>query len=233
LGVGEILYDYFDANLGSAAGHNRLLALDTAPFVLFINPDTFASPFMLIELAQPHWDTSVGIAEARQIPLEHPKKFDHATGDTSWASTAGCLVRREVTEKLNGFDADSFFLYCDDVDFSWRTRLAGYRVLMQPTACLFHDKRLTAGGQIGVSEAEMYYSAEASLMLAWKYSRPDLARKWSEGLLQSENPTWVRAADRFEQRRAEGSLPRPIDADGRVAQFVGMQFAEHRFSYSD
>src|SRR5580700_2384616 len=159
-GVTEVTYDYFARNLGSAAGHNRLLEGNAARFVLFLNPDTFASPFMLIELGLAHCDPRVGIAEARQIPLEHPKAFDRQTGDTSWASTAGCLVRSDVFDHIGGFDADSFFLYCDDVDFSWRTRLAGFRVVLQPTARIFHDKRLTLGATMETGEAEMYYSAE-------------------------------------------------------------------------
>ena len=37
----------------------------------------------------------VGIAEARQIPLEHPKAFDPVTGDTPWAS--GCLIAMRMS----------------------------------------------------------------------------------------------------------------------------------------
>jgi hypothetical protein len=232
-GVTGIDYEFFDSNLGSAAGHNRLLERNGSDYVLILNPDTFASPFMLTELGVSHLDSSVGIAEARQVPLEHPKAYDHQTGDTSWASTAGCLVKRKVIDAIGGFDAASFFLYCDDVDFSWRTRLAGFRVVLQPTARLFHDKRLTMDAVIHTGEAELYYSAEASLMLAWKYSRPDLVELWLESLSVSPIEQWVRAADAFEDRQRDGTLPEPIDPDGSVAQFVGTSFAEHRFFYSD
>jgi len=232
-GVADVSYDFFGENLGSAGGHNRLLTGFDQDFVLFLNPDAVASPHVLGELLLPHADARVGITEARQLPLEHPKSFDRRSGDTSWASTAGALVSADVVEKVGGFDADSFFLYCDDVDFSWRARLAGFRVVHQPTARIFHDKRLDPAGQIVVGDAEHYYAAEAALMLAWKYSRDDLIDQWLPELLDSPMELRVKAAQAFVRRRAEGRLPERLDPEGRVAEFVGSNFAEHRFSYSD
>jgi hypothetical protein len=231
-GIG-LTYDFFGGNLGSAGGHNRLLEQLNEEFVLFLNPDAYISPFLFPELALQHNDSGVGIVEARQIPLEHPKAFDPNSGDTSWASTAGALVKRSVIDAIGGFDADSFFLYCDDVDFSWRARLAGFRVVYEPAARIFHDKRLTLDGVMAVGDAEHYYAAEAALMLAWKYSRPDLAATWSQGMLDGGGPLQQQAATRFLARQAAGELPAAIDPEGRVAQFLGTDFAEHRFSYAD
>ena len=233
LGIEWITYDYFGENLGSARGHNRLLTEFKEDFVLFLNPDAYLSPFALAELMLLSADGTAGIIEARQIPLEHPKSFDPDSGDTSWASTAGALVRRSVIEAIEGFDADSFFLYCDDVDFSWRARLAGYRVVHQPTAQIFHDKRLTTYATMHVGDAEHYYAAEAALMLAWKYSRPDLSEKWALELEESTMELQRNAAAEFRKRAAEGRLPTPIDPEGHVAQFIGTDFAKHRFSYAD
>src|SRR5690606_12759794 len=116
----------------------------------------------------------VGLVEAKQIPIEHPKDFDPETGETSWASTACAMGPLEVFREIDGFDADSFFLYGDDVDFSWRVRLAGYKVIHQSSAFVFHDKRLSHEGRWMSSPAEQYYSAEATLLLTYKWSRSDL-----------------------------------------------------------
>jgi hypothetical protein len=178
-------------------------------------------------------DPEVGIVEARQVPLEHPKEFDRATGETSWASGSCMLIRRAVIERTGGFDENSFFMYCDDVDFSWRARLAGYRVVYQPSACVFHDKRLDGEGQILAGEAEVYYSAEASLMMAWKWSNPELLERSRQDLLRSGLDAHRRAVHEFDTRRADGQLPARLDAEGKVAQFVGANYAVHRFSYSD
>jgi len=232
-GIEGVTYTFFDANLGSARGHNRLLEEFDHDFVLFLNPDVYMSPFALAELALFMSDSRVGIAEARQIPLEHPKSYDQHSGDTSWASTAGALVRREVIEATGGFDADSFFLYCDDVDFSWRARLAGFRVIHQPTALIFHNKRLTTEALMVVGDAEHYYAAEAALILAWKYSRPDLSETWASAMERSSMPLQRKAASEFHRRMEAGELPIPIDPDGQAAQFIDGHFAEHRFSYAD
>jgi hypothetical protein len=42
-----------------------------------------------------------------------------------------------------------------------------------------------------------------------------------------------KAAKVFRDRQAAGTLPTPLDPEGRVAEFIGTDFAEHRFSYAD
>ena len=123
----ELSYVHFGANLGSAGGHNRLFSLSGSDLVLVINPDAYASPHLLEELIL-GLDDGVGIVEARQLPLEHPKVHDPLTHDVSWASGSCFLVRSAVIKTTGGFDPELFFMYCDDVDFSWRGsagRLAG------------------------------------------------------------------------------------------------------------
>ncbi|MEQ7010079.1 glycosyltransferase family 2 protein [Actinopolymorpha sp. B17G11] len=57
--------------------------------------------------------------------------------DVLAVSTAGMLVRRDVFERLGGFD-QRFGLYRDDVDFGWRAVRAGHRVMVCPEALVFH-----------------------------------------------------------------------------------------------
>ena len=228
-GVGDLRYTFFDANLGSAAGHNRLLADLSSDLVLILNPDTVMAPDLLSELVKAVRQPGVGLAEARQLPLEHPKDYDPVTGDTSWAATACALIPRSVAAEVNGFDAETFFLYCDDVDFSWRIRLAGHRVIFVPSARLFHDKRLDMKGRWKVSPAEEYYSAEAALLLAYKYSRPDLVARWSKDLVNNGTERQGKAVVEFRRRRDGGELPDPIDPEHVIGQFIRGNYAAHRF----
>jgi GT2 family glycosyltransferase len=227
--IRAIEYTYFGANLGSAAGHNRLLKDAASDFVMILNPDVLTSPNLFIELVNALARPSVGLVEARQIPIEHPKDYDRETGETSWASTACAIGPARVFRDLDGFD-ETFFLYGDDVDFSWRVRLAGYQVVHERSAVVFHDKRLTYEGGWSASEAEKYYSAEAALLLTYKYSRADLTERNLNFFRESADETLLKAARAFELRRKAGRLPSQIDEDHSVGQFVDGTYAHHRFA---
>ncbi len=229
----ELSYRHFGQNLGSAAGHNALFERCQSDLLFITNPDAYLSPDVFDPLVRCLGQPSVGMAEARQLPLEHPKRYDVVTGDTSWASGACVMMRSETFRELDGYDDDTFFLYCDDVDLSWRTRLAGYRVVHVPRARVFHDKRLSLEAVPETSAAEVYYSAEAALLMAWKYSRPDLVEKWSRDLLASGEAAHSQAVEAFSKRRRNGELPTQLDGDGAVATFVGREYSRSQFFYYD
>lgn len=235
--LSDVQYVDFQANLGSATGHNTLLAQAEASLidgesvdaVLIMNPDVMLAPDALIELVRPLASKHVGLVEARQLPVEHPKEYNRLTGDTEWATTACALIPMKVLRELNGFDGDTFFLYCDDVDFSWRARLAGYRVVYQPSAAVFHDKRLSPGGKWAPTSSEQYFSAEAAMLIAYKYSRPDIAERLHSFYSKSDSDHLRRAAAELDRRKEANSLPDPIDPKHRVAVFKGDFYTKHRF----
>ncbi|MBW4029548.1 MAG: glycosyltransferase [Acidobacteria bacterium] len=230
-GVAGLSYTHLPENLGHGGAHNRLYRdAAAADAVLILNPDTCPSPTLLVDLLAALRDT-VGIVEARQLPLEHQKDYDHLTGDTSWASGACALMRREVFEATGGFDDDAFFLYCDDVDLSWRARLAGFRVIYEPRATCFHDKQLSAEAKERPSDIEVLHSGLAGLLLATKYSRPDLVENQLEHFVHSPLPVHARIVEDFTRRRREGRLPAPLDPLNRVADFSTYAYAPLRFDY--
>ncbi len=228
-GAEPLAYTFFDENLGSAEGNNRLWAEVATDLVLILNPDTVVAPDTLVELVAPLREPGVGLVEGRQLPIEHPKDYDPATGDTSWASGACSMVPAAVVREIGGYDSRSFFLYCDDVDFSWRVRLAGYRVVHRPSARVFHDKRLRPDGSWSVGSAEEYWSAEGALVLAHKYSRPDRVAEIRRDLLAHGSEAQRRAVADFDRRGDEGRLPVPVDADHAVGQFIAGNYARHRY----
>ncbi len=225
----DLSYVWFGENLGSARGHNRLAEDCAASFILTLNPEVVVSPRTVALLLEPFAVAGTGMTEAKQLPIEHPKDYDVATGETSWASTACAVVPTEVFREVGGFDADSFFLYCDDVDLSWSVRLAGLRVLHQPAAGVFHDKRLGAGAAWQPTAAERYYSAEAELLLLHKWSREDLLAKALRDFDDAPVEEYRRAAVEFRRRRAAGELVPSVDAGHRVGTFVDGFFATHRY----
>jgi hypothetical protein len=228
-GFDRVSYMHFGANLGSAGGSNRLAEGATSDFLLVLNPDTYASPGLLRGLLTAAADPAVGALDARQIPLEHPKRYDLSTGDTSWVSGACMLVRRTAFEEVGGFDARFFFLHTDDVDISWRLRLAGWRVRHAPGAVVFHDKRIAGHGSIEPSDTEVYYSLYGRLLLARRYSRPEIEEQTVAYVTRYGSDAQRRAADDFAAASLVGNLPEPIGDAYRVAEFIDGEYAEHRF----
>jgi hypothetical protein len=226
---GALVHEVFDGNVGHGGGHNLLASRTDADLLLFLNPDARAAPETLVRLMEA-LEGDVGAADGRQLPMEHPKDFVAGRGDTGWVSGACLMTPRPVFDRAGRFDHETFFLYCDDVDYSWRVRLAGYRTVHIPGARVFHDKRLDARGDMEASDAERYYSAEAALLLAAKYSRPDVV----QGLLGTydrpdASDDQRRAAAEYRRRERSGRLATPLDPDHAVAAFVAGNYTEHRF----
>lgn len=230
LGPVQFKYRFFGRNLGSAQGHNLLGADLDDGFVLIQNPDVVGEPSYLVSLARCFDDPTCGMAEARQLPIEHPKDYDPATGETGWATTACAMIPVPLFRQLDGFDAATFFLYCDDLDFSWRLRLIGKKVIFQPAAVVFHDKRLGKEANWQPSWAERYYSIEASILMAHKWSRPQRVAELLDFCDRTGGDIFGKAASEYRRRAAAGQVPTPIDPGHQVSVFEGDLYARHRFA---
>jgi hypothetical protein len=82
------------------------------------------------------------------------------------------LIRRKVFESLNGFD-ERFFVYFEEVDLSFRARLAGWRSVFLADATAFH---LGGGTSNQVKAKRLFYSLQSRLLYASKnFSRLEAA----------------------------------------------------------
>lgn len=222
-------YVFFDDNLGHSAGCNTLASDGDEDLLLFLNPDAVLAPDALDALVRRAREPGAGAVDGRQIPLEHPKAFDPRTGEQSWASGACLLVPRNVFEEVGGFDPHFFWSYCNDVDLSWRIRLTGRRAVHAPDAVVFHDKRLSGEGAVLATRTQDEFSTLGRLHLGCRYDRPDVVEGTLRWVDTHGSPAHRRAAADFRRRRAVGDIPRPIPGAGHVAQFVGGEYARHRF----
>ena len=225
-------YDIFGFNSGTAKGHNRLGENCTTDYMMIMNPDVILESTCLWELLRMFKDESVGMVEARQTPLELAKIYDTSTLETEWASTACTIFRTDIFHELKGFDYETFFMYCDDLDFSWRLRLEGYKIIYNPNAVIYHAKDLSNSGKWKPTSAEIYYSAEAAILMAHKYSNPDRVEKLLNQFEMIGGEDEKKAAAEFRKRREEGKLPTPIDEYHKVAKFIGDNYSLMRFSYN-
>jgi N-acetylglucosaminyl-diphospho-decaprenol L-rhamnosyltransferase len=69
-------------------------------------------------------------ARRRFSPQRNPFKVDHPLGATM-------MVRADVAESTQGFD-ESYRMYCEEIDWSWRVREAGWDVYVVPSAEVIH-----------------------------------------------------------------------------------------------
>jgi len=154
-------------NTGFAGGCNsglrRELKGDADHFVL-LNSDTRAAPAWLAELVEAvAGDSAIGIAQSMIHLADQPGIINtagneaHYLGfgycghylekdegqfagvtDIPFASGTAMLVRREVFDDIGLMD-EELFLYQEDLDLSWRARLAGWRVVLAPKSLVGHS----------------------------------------------------------------------------------------------
>ena len=86
-----------------------------------------------VGLSTSRWAERLTLIEADELDQG---QYD-GRSDTFAVNSAGMLVRRDVWEELGGFDP-ALPGSGDDVDFCWRNRLAGHRVVVVPSARMFH-----------------------------------------------------------------------------------------------
>ncbi len=63
-------------------------------------------------------------------PRRRPFQVDHPLGATM-------MVRADVAESTHGFD-ESFHMFCEEIDWSWRVRRAGWEIYTVPAAEIVH-----------------------------------------------------------------------------------------------
>jgi GT2 family glycosyltransferase len=173
-----------EGNLGYTRSMNRLMktAFESAaapgPIEAFItaNPDgafhhaTFKS---FVEQFQATPDT---LLEARQFPEEHAKIYDPLTLDTPWCSGCCIFIPKKLYQTVGVFD-ENFFMYMEDVDYSWRTRALGFGVKLCPQALYFHS---VVARQESEKTVCHYYMSARYLGWKWGHSR---YRRWAEKTL--------------------------------------------------
>ena len=67
------------------------------------------------------------------------------------------MIKKEVLEKVNGFD-ESFFMYGEDIDLSYRIKHAGYKIFYLGETAIIHFKGESAKKQ-NLNYVRMFYTA--------------------------------------------------------------------------
>jgi GT2 family glycosyltransferase len=150
------------SNLGFAGGCNYGADRASGDVLFFLNPDAVVEPGALGALAATLEDPSIGIAMARLRLLDRPQLLNsagnvlHLSGlawagaygepaerirdltEIAFASGAALAIRAELFHELGGFTQE-LFMYQEDLELSWRARLRGLRIVLDPRADVYHD----------------------------------------------------------------------------------------------
>ncbi len=100
-------------------------------------------------------------------PLEEEEldqgQYDRAR-DVLYVSSSAMLVSREALKRV-GLPDERYGSYFEDMDFGWRSRLAGFRVVMTPRAVVRHRQASFRDERPGSAAAKRsrYYTERASL----------------------------------------------------------------------
>lgn len=101
--------------------------------------------------------------------LQHDEDPNHAR-DVDWIAGACWLFRKDLYEKLGGFD-ERFFLFFEDTDFCRRVHQAGKKVMYFPVAeALDQEHRLSEGGVLGLlTKRTMRIHLMSGVKYFWKW----------------------------------------------------------------
>jgi len=127
-------------NLGAAAGDGDLL--------VFLNPD-LEMPSDWLRTVVTRLQANADIAVICPITLgsdEDPAdQLQDELEDVTTLPACAFVMRREDFAAAGGFD-DRIFLYWEDTDLCWRTKLRGRRVVKDHSAFVVHDPGGAGGG---------------------------------------------------------------------------------------
>jgi GT2 family glycosyltransferase len=204
----SVRVEYSQQNLGYAGGNNLGAQLASGEYLAFLNPDTIVEPGWLEAMVDAlQAEPDAGLATSKVLQMDKPDIVSgcglelHCTGlalargsgmhrdafpemeEVPAVSGASFAIRKDLHEALGGFDPD-FFLYMEDVDLSWRARLAGYRILHVPRSVVYHEYALHFGPK------KTFYQERNRYLMLLKSLRWRTLLLLSPAFLLAEVVTW-------------------------------------------
>lgn len=157
-------------NLGFSAANNLAIRAVGGEHIVLLNNDTQVRPGWLAALVDSaEHEPRAGAVTSKLVFADRPEMIQNAGGvlltdgsggdrgsgdvDEGQFETreevfgfcgAAVLLRRDALEDVGTFD-ESFFMYYEDTDLSWRMRLRGWKIVYDPRAVVEHGHSATAG----------------------------------------------------------------------------------------
>lgn len=152
-----------ERNLGWSSANNQGMKLAKGAILVCLSNDMEVDPRWLKEITLTMRNNSrVGVVQCNSLSMWDRKvsdsamnyldKFGYAYGyapakeptEVFFAEGMAFAFKRKVVEEIGMLD-DYYFMEYDDMDFSWRARLAGYKIFFVPSAKVYHARGATVG----------------------------------------------------------------------------------------
>lgn len=153
-----------DKNYGPARARNEAAKIAGGKYLGFLDNDTKVDKNWLntaVDLFES--DNKIGCLQCKLLLMDQPDKFDYAgeyIGQSGFlvqragymevdkgqydqnveilaAKSAGMFIRKDVFNKIEGFDED-YFIYMEETDLGWRSWLIGYKTIFCYQSIVFH-----------------------------------------------------------------------------------------------
>ncbi len=175
-------------NLGFAGGNNLGIKYANGEYIFFVNNDTLFAENLIEELIKPFYENErIGIISPKVFYYEKPNIIQYAgateinslTGRnkvigqgknddsklyksdfTYFAHGAAMIVRKSIVEKVGVFP-EIFFLYYEELDYSYRIRKAGFKIYFNSKAVIYHRVSYSIGED---SPLKTYFMARNRIM---------------------------------------------------------------------
>ncbi|MFZ2206605.1 MAG: glycosyltransferase family 2 protein [Microgenomates group bacterium] len=193
----HVLYTNPGANLGFAGGVNFGIKQSKGEWIMLLNSDADTDIKTIKELINKCKSVSMKVATPRLINgdgtietnvglfstiFEHPinwlflrPRFVLPETDTKVHTATGgaLLIHRSIIEKVGLLDDKNFFMYFEDMDYSYRLHNAGISVLYVPTCVVNHigggssDKNPTQKKQSYFTSLDKYLLKHRGSFILW------------------------------------------------------------------
>ncbi|MFH1928784.1 MAG: glycosyltransferase family 2 protein [Chloroflexota bacterium] len=225
-------------NLGLTGGVNAGIAIARGEIIALLNNDAEAAPAWLTELeAALARHPEAGSVASKMLLYDHPKTINSAGDfyrtdgipgnrgvwqqddgefdqeDFVFGGCGGAVAyRRTMLEQIGLFDED-LFMYCEDVDLSWRAQLAGWGCVYAPLAVVHHRLSATGGGVLA-----SYYNGRNCIFVIVKNYPSSLLRKHWLSIIHAQLKIAENALSAFRGNSARARLR------GQLAGLCGIPF---------
>jgi GT2 family glycosyltransferase len=200
-----------EKNFGFAEGNNFAMkfALDhSASYIFLVNNDTKAKMDLVEKLVNSaESDDSIGIVGPSVFALKNKysiqergvtiDRFGYPLAIKSASLKCDCvffvsgcamLIKAELIRKIGLFDKE-YFMFAEDLDLCWRAQLAGYKIIVNEEAVIFHS----SGGSIsgGVIKAASYKTNVRRVFLREKNTIRTLIKNYNTYNMITTVPFYV------------------------------------------